>query len=182
MTKTRAAARGFSLLELIVVVAIIAILVMMAVPALMAIVPQAQMRGSARNTANLLQQARLMADNTQKPARLALDCRASSGGPGPCEARLHSAVFKPDGTLDKWVEVPFTKRELGRTVRVAAGASTPVTGSPANVFWAVYMPDGEVRASHEPWRLIFSSTSSRVTPWELVVNKASGRPTLRGLQ
>jgi len=181
MTKTRAAARGFSLMELIIVVAIIAVLAMLAVPNLMAIVPQAQMRGSARGVASLLQQARIMAENTQKPTRLALDCRPSSGAP-PCEARLYSAAFKPNGTLDKWVEAPFAKRELGRTVRVAAGASTPVTGSPANVFWAVYMPDGEVRASHEPWRLIFSSTNSRVTPWELVVNKASGRPTLRGLQ
>ncbi|MDR2725800.1 MAG: prepilin-type N-terminal cleavage/methylation domain-containing protein [Candidatus Adiutrix sp.] len=188
--KTRSALRGFSLLEAIVVVAIIAILAMLAVPNLMAIVPKAQMRGAARGTANLLQQARAMAGNIQKPSRLSLDCRQTTGGTvaaGPCLAQMHTAVFNTDGNFREWVEVPFSRRDLGRTVRVAPGAGAvvipvPGGGHPSNLFWAVFMPNGQMRASHEPWRLVFSSTNSRVAPWELVVNKDSGRPTLRGLQ
>ena len=183
--KTRAMARGFSLLELIVVVAIIAILAMLAVPNLMSIVPQAQLRGSARGAANLMQQARIMADNTQKPARLVIDCRTPAGNP-VCRLQLHTAVFNPDGTLDRWLEVPATQRELGRTVRVVAAADNPVpaavSGNPGSLFWAVFMPTGQMRASHDPMRLVFTSTNPRVIPWELAINRASGRPTLRGLQ
>ena len=176
--KNHGTADGFTFLEFVLVLGIIAILAAMAVPALMTIVPQAQLRGAARSTANLLQQARLLADNSQKPARLSLDCRPS----GRCQARLDTALFLPDGSLRNWAEVPGTKREFGHTVRLAADAgSAPVSGSPSDLYWAVFMPTGQMRASHDPLRLIFSSTT-RGIPWELTVNSASGRATLKGLQ
>jgi hypothetical protein len=118
-----------------------------------------------------------MADNSQKPARLSLDCR----GGEQCLARLHTAVFLPAGTLDHWAEVPGTRRELGRTIRIAGGGP-PVPGNPAGLFWAVFFPKGEMRGSHDPWRLIFSSTRARGRSWELAVSGASGRVTLRGLE
>ena len=178
--------RGFTLLELIVVVGVVAVLTLMAVPALMSIVPSAQLRGSARGLANLMQQARLLAENTQKPARLSLDCRPAGT---PCRVRLDTAVFKPDGTLDSWASVSGSGREMGRTVRVTADESNPpggifskVSDNPAGLFWAVFLPTGQVRASHDPLRLVFSAAGSGVRRWELALNKASGRATLRGQQ
>ena len=182
----QARGRGFTLLEFIVVLGIVSILAVMAVPALMSIVPYAQLRGSARGVVSLMQQARLLAENTQKPARLALDCRPAGR---PCRARLYTAVFNTDAgrTLKEWAEVPETSREMGAKVRVTAETAAPVqvaADNPANLFWVVFMPSGKLRTSHDPLKLIFSTTSpgSGSRSWELAVNRASGRATLKGLQ
>jgi len=174
------------MLELVVVVGIIAILAVMAVPAFIYIVPSAHLRGSARSVVSLMQQARLMAGNTQKPARLTLDCRTPTAS-SLCEARLETAVFKHDGTFKEWVPAGGeTRRALARKVDVAAAAapdSAMVKGDPeARVFWAVFLPSGRAHASHEPFRLVFSRPGAGGRTWELAVNRESGRATLRWLQ
>ena len=183
--------RGLSLMELLVVVAVAAILAAVAVPALMSIVPTSQLRGSARSVVSLMQQARLLAENTQKPARVVLDCRAPAGAPR-CEARLYSAVFNPDATLNRWAQVPGAARTLAPRVTAAPRAGSVRTGftpgAPANpdgLFWAVFMPSGRLRqpagASHDPFRLVFSRPGAPRT-WELAVSQESGRASLNHLQ
>jgi len=196
--KTRATAGGFTLLEVMLVVFIIAILLMMAVPNLAIIVPQAQLRGAARSTANLMQQARNLAENTKRPARLSLDCQEA-----PCVLQLHMAVINSDPNLlpndplkIEWLRVNAATRELGLKVQACARAVAddcqpggvsppPVPGHPApdNLFWVIFLPTGRAQSSHDPMRLVFdSTTNSRVNPWALQVNKASGRPTLNKVQ
>ena len=179
----RASKRGFSLIEMLVVVGIIAILSVMAVPALMVLVPTAQLRGSARSVVSLMQQGRLLAENTQKPARVALDCRLPAASP-LCQARLYSAAFNPDGTLNSWVEMAESGRTLAQRV-IAEGdpGSDMVSGNPPGLFWAVFLPSGQMRGSHDPFRLLLSrpgAASGRA--WELAVSQGSGRATLKWLE
>jgi Tfp pilus assembly protein FimT len=173
------------MLEVVVVLGIIAILAVMAVPALMSIVPTAQLRGSARSVVSLMQQARLMAENSQKPVRVSIDCRAPAT---VCRARLHIAVFNSDGTLDgdSWAEINDARRDLAREVGLAAAANAPasvqIANNPANLYWAVFMPSGRARSSHEPFRVVFSRPGAAGRTWELAVNRESGRASLQRLQ
>jgi len=174
--------RGFGLIEMLLVLSLIAILAAMAVPAFLTIVPTAQLRGSARSVVSLIQRARLLAENTQKPVRVALDCRETAASSPQCVARLYSAVFKPDGALDSWAEVDMASRALAPRVRLAADlTSTAVAGNPDDLFWAVFLPSGQMRGSHDPLRLVFSRPGVPRT-WELAVSQGSGRATLRWLE
>jgi prepilin-type N-terminal cleavage/methylation domain-containing protein len=169
---------GLTLVEMLIVVTIIGILLLIAVPALSRLVPAYQLQSSARGVANMAQQARLTASNTQKPARLVLDC---SGRPAsPCLASLYSAVFNVAGELDAWTEFAGHRREMPRTVNIApvAGA-TAVPDSPALIYWAVFMPSGRLWSSHDPMRLDFTSTVSGVADYQISLSNVTGRVKLR---
>jgi prepilin-type N-terminal cleavage/methylation domain-containing protein len=183
---------GFTILEFLLVLGIVAILAVMAIPALMSIVPSAQLRSSARSVLSLMQRARLLAENTQKPARVSLDCRASNAlSIPPCLARLHQAVFKPDGSLDgeNWAEIGDARRAMAREMEVTATGGAEATGNPAGLFWAVFLPDGRVTdsagralASHNPFSLTFSRSGAATSGWELTLNLESGNASLKGLE
>lgn len=163
--RLRSASRGFSLIEMLVVVGVLAILAAMAVPAMSSLLPRYQLQSSARSVANLMQEARLYAYNSQKPVRLVLDCQTS-----PCLAHFASAVYDKNGKLDEahvnsrgirspWEEVTGSRREMASTVNVApaTGSAGVYSGSPDKVYWAVIFPAGRAKASHHPMRLAFTS-------------------------
>jgi prepilin-type N-terminal cleavage/methylation domain-containing protein len=178
---------GFSLMELIIAVAIIAVLAMMAVPALMSIVPRYELRASARSAQALLQQARLKAAHANRPARVAIDCQNHTAGEAkspPCQATLYTANFGTSGALrpspDTWSKVAGAACDLPRSVDVAAATgSTAVSGNPARLFWAVYLPDGRLLTSHQPWVLVFTSNKAKTPSWELEPNLETGGIDLR---
>ncbi|MDR0882140.1 MAG: prepilin-type N-terminal cleavage/methylation domain-containing protein [Candidatus Adiutrix sp.] len=172
---------GFSLMEMIVAVAIMAVLAMMALPALMSIVPRYELRAAAKSTQTLLQQARLMAAHANRPARVALDCRPHvTSVRNPCQAALDTANFDTTGALVDWSRAEGTARDLPVSLAVTAGAgSTPLAGNPAGLFWAVYFPGGQLKASHDPWVLVFKSEKIKTNTWELQPDLKTGGITLR---
>jgi hypothetical protein len=135
----------------------------------------------------MMQKARLMANNTQKPIRVAVDCRPASqtSGTTSCLMTMSSANFTTAGEIDTWTEVSQTRREISNMVTVGLATTNPVPQavfSPAidGVYWAVFLPTGRVHASHDPMRLIFRARRySEVIPRELSLNRYAGRVTVR---
>lgn len=161
-------APGFSLVEMLAVVVIFAILIMIAAPAFFSIMPSFQLRRAASGTSDLLHRGRMTAFNTKKPTRVAIDCRTS-----PCELRLYTAVFDNNGTLDSWAELNYSRRQFADSINVTA--QNPVTSTPANVYWAVFMPSGKVLSSHEPFNLVLNTEGGFSSgPWEISLNSSNG--------
>lgn len=200
---------GFSLVELLIVITVLAVLVMMAVPALSVLAPHFMVRSSAESLESLMQRARLTAANTQKPIRLALDCRNSGQRDirfSTCTMLLYSANFDSAGHLDvanasrpPWTEIAGTRREIQRRVTVSLADNsggrlapqpvyTELSDSGGYVYWMVFLPTGrlidstgQILASHSPMRLVFKSRSGGVRPRELSLNFFTGRVSLRFL-
>jgi prepilin-type N-terminal cleavage/methylation domain-containing protein len=163
-----AARPGFSLMEMLVVIAVLSLLMMMAVPALFTMIPRYQVQSSARGVAEMMQAARLHANNSQKPVRLVVNCKTS-----PCVAEYSTGVYNTAGQLDPaytnsrgvqapWEEVTGSRRTLPPRIRIAPAEASPTIepGSPANVYWAVFQPSGKAATSHNPMRLAVSSGSA----------------------
>lgn len=180
---------GFSLMEMLVVTIVIGFLLMMAMPSLAALAPHYMVRSSAKSLESMLQKGRLLANNSQKPARVVVDCRAARQitDKSVCTIRLYVANFDKDGELAiaggtsvPWSEVPESRREISRMVKVApptSPAPTVVTNNPANVYWAVFLPTGRARTSHDPMRLVFSPTKGQAASIMVSLSQYSGRTT-----
>lgn len=169
-------APGFTVLELVVVIGIFALLAMIAAPAIHSIIPSFSLRQAAKSTSSLLYVARMTASNTQKPSRAVVDCQTAAD---PCRLSIFTAVFDTDGELTGWRELPASVRELNRNVEVK-GDNKAVSGSPDKLFWAVFMPSGRVRASHDPlqWKLSLKGQSNGPS-WSVSVAKGSGSTTMK---
>ncbi len=76
MKQTPDRKKGFTMLEMMVVIAIFSILALMAIPLTITLIPNAKVRSEAMNMATIMRQARLRAANTQRPTRILVDCRA----------------------------------------------------------------------------------------------------------
>lgn len=183
---------GFSLIELFVVVTFIAIVVMMAIPSLYLLAPNYMVRSSSSGWAMLMQRARLAANNTQKPTRVVMDCRAASqtSGRSSCLMFMSSANYDSAGDLDStepWKMVRDSRREVDKKVKVAIpnkpgdprAVPSPVYENIADLYWAVFMPTGRAHVSHDPMRLRFSAAHGDIRPREVSLNPYSGRATVR---
>jgi len=182
---------GFTLMETLIVVTFIALLLMMAVPSLVSLSPYYMVRSSAKGLESLLQRGRLLSYNSQKPTRVVVDCRANRQitGNSTCTMRMYLANFNADGELavtggasGPWVEVAESRREVPRAIGVApptAPAPTVAAGNPTDVYWAVFLPTGRARTSHDPMRLIFSPRKGKASPLEVGLSQYSGRATVR---
>lgn len=189
---------GFSLIEMLVVVAFMAIILMMALPSLYVLAPNYMVRSSAAGLAMLMQRARLTANNTQKPIRVVLDCRGASQitGNSSCLMAMYTANFDSTGELDSsepWTLVRDSRREVDQRVRVALSnvPGDPPRPTPTAVYpeisdsdgryayWAVFLPTGRVYISHDPMRLRFSGRDGGAGLREVSLNPYSGRATVR---
>lgn len=177
---------GFSLMEMLVVTVVIGFLLMMAIPSLAALAPHYMVRSSAKSLESMLQRGRLLANNSQKPTRVVVDCRAARQitDKSVCTIRLYVANFNKSGELavtggtqGPWSEVAESRREISRMVAVASPSPAVAANSPANVYWAVFLPTGRARTSHDPMRLVFSPTRGRAAPIAVSLSQYSGRTT-----
>lgn len=173
---------GFSLVELLIVIVILVIFLAIAVLTSSSTVANYQARSGSRGLMSMMQQARLYASNAQKPIRAVVDCRrqVASNRNEPCVARLYVAQFTTAGVLDSWLEVNGTRRNISANVDVKTSSSKVHGGSPDDLFWAVFLPSGQVRSSHDPFRLAFYTPNlNTATHWEVSVSAITGRATLR---
>lgn len=171
-------APGLTLLEMMATACIIGLLAIIAMPTFGSLVPRYNLRSSANNLNAIMKQSRMTALNTQRPTRAVVDCRVSGGR---CSLAIYTAVFDANGDLDKWVKLQDSTRELPFNIAVKpdSGLTTyPGTPDSNDLFWAVFKPDGQLVASHDPVRLVISSTAADVGKWTLSVSKSSGRVTL----
>ncbi len=181
--------RGFTFMEVMVVVAVIGILAMMAVPAIMSLAPYQRARGEAQHAAVIMQQARLKAANTQKPMRVVVNCAKHVATGEPCVLLLQSAIYDL-GQVSGWTDIAGTRHEVHPKVDVLPiedpGAPGAHDGDAklADVYWTIFMPSSRVFSDPRPSNLFFGATEFKTnTPWRgwiLSVNSASGRTTLNG--
>lgn len=179
--------QGFSMIELMVVVAVIAILAMMAGPALMTLVPYQRARTEARHAATIMQQARLKAANTQRPVRVVLDC---SRNDEPCTFITQTAIYHL-GAVTGWDQVGSTRHEMHRRVEVELvyaaeddeGNTIGDGGTTREgLYWAIFMPSSRVFSTPRPFTLYFMAeefaTREYRPGWLLSVHASSGRTTI----
>lgn len=98
--------RGFTLLELLVVMAIIAILTAMSVPAISGYLKGAKLKGGTRQVASALRQARTLAITKRKNYMVVFAISATT------DAEKRYKAFKvyqvDEGTIDDWIYLPKT--------------------------------------------------------------------------
>lgn len=190
---------GLTLVETMVVVAIMAILTMLVVPTTTGILPSFQLRSAARGTAVVMEQARLMAANYQKPVRVAIDCRDRGAGGAavtsrqPCIATYYVAVFDQarEGAFTGWRKVnsdgnrivspnPASgSRLMGEYVNIQpAMEAASVSDTPDGLFWAVFFPGGNLLSSHVPMALTYTAQGVGGN-WRLSLNRTSGQVTVQ---
>ncbi len=130
--KIPGARSGFTLLEMMVVVAILAILAMMAVPAYLRMLPYMEVKADARAVSVTFQRARMTAANSQKPTRVLLDCTAATRKPvnghptEPCRLQTQLAVYNSQGAIKEWKTVDSGQIKL----HLRVSAAYPASGAP----------------------------------------------------
>jgi prepilin-type N-terminal cleavage/methylation domain-containing protein len=104
---------GFSLIEMIVVVAIMAVLIAIAVPTYLSVVPRGEIKSDANTVMFLLQRARIAASNYQRPIRVLIDCTAATrAGDKPCRLEAQAALFDGTGLIKGWGTMSVSDTEL----------------------------------------------------------------------
>ena len=108
------ASRGFSLVEMIVVIVIVAILISIIVPTYMSVVPRGEIKSDANTVMALLQRARSAASNYQRPIRVLIDCtpatRATSKD--PCRLEAQVSIFDENGVIKDWKRLPVSDTKI----------------------------------------------------------------------
>jgi prepilin-type N-terminal cleavage/methylation domain-containing protein len=113
--------RGFSLIEMIVVVAILGILSLIAVPSYLSLVPRQDVKSDAKAVANLMLRSRAAASNYQRPVRVLLDCTPETRQPGPggakpCRLLAEAAIFGENGLIKGWATIRGSQVDLHGSV------------------------------------------------------------------
>jgi prepilin-type N-terminal cleavage/methylation domain-containing protein len=175
---TRNQSRGFTLVELLAVIAIVGILALITFPALARFVPNQRVSGEAKQVDAIMQRARLRAATSQKPVRVVVNC---SGIPCWAEIQLARYTF---GAVSGWEQEPGTRHPFSddvTAVRRATGGAYSydgATAAPNGVFYAIFMPDSRVFSDPRPFDVFFyhrATTTLMKQGWRLSLGPDSGR-------
>jgi len=148
--KTPRSVRGFSLIEMLVVLALAAILMFFSVPALLTTIRQSRLRGIAQETAVLMRQARLDAIKTSSQGVVRIVPPSPADPIGRIEA---FSDRNRDGKLDAGepvlgrVEVPsriFFKDAAGNTDKASVEGFSPNAEDSSMPNTAFFQSDGSL--------------------------------------
>ncbi|MDR1872502.1 MAG: prepilin-type N-terminal cleavage/methylation domain-containing protein [Deltaproteobacteria bacterium] len=107
---------GFSLIEMIVVMAVMAVLLAIAIPTYISVVPAVDLKADGRKIMFAMQRARQVASSYNRPTRVLIDCTAETlafeGKKNPCRLAVEIAVFDDTGKALRWVPVQAGKLDL----------------------------------------------------------------------
>jgi prepilin-type N-terminal cleavage/methylation domain-containing protein len=172
---------GFSLMEIIIVVAVIGILAAVIAPNITRSMAESRIRAEARSLDSLLQKSRMMAAISQKPVRVVLNCvRLAVDG---CVANLQTAVY--DGiTVVGWRDAPGYRRVGHRVVSVDKVGAPGTDGDVSfdDLYWAIFMPDSRVYSDPRPFNLLFHDRSQEGADqpgWRVSLSNESGRVSVQ---
>jgi prepilin-type N-terminal cleavage/methylation domain-containing protein len=177
--KIRKMSSGFSLIELILVVALIAIMAMVTYAALNRYVPGYRVRAEAKAFDGLLQKARLLAATSQKPVRVVLNC--SKAVDDTCAVITQVASFT-GATVTDWTSVQNGRRVFHRSV-MAVKLPKPTTSDGSvtypGIYWAIFMPDSRVFSDPRPFDLFFLNDTADLSKsplgWQISLSNDAGR-------
>ena len=138
---------GFTLIEMLVVLAILMILLLFAVPALQTAMRQSKLRGAANETATVMRLARLEAIKRSCTAivKMVIDTAPHMEGFPDCDGNGVADADKPSlGSFPLPYGVHFLAPPNLTGVASIGGLSVDPNGGAANV--AIFQPDGSIRA------------------------------------
>ncbi|MDR1576633.1 MAG: prepilin-type N-terminal cleavage/methylation domain-containing protein [Deltaproteobacteria bacterium] len=170
---------GFTLMEMIVVIAVVAILVVISYPLLKASKPEYEARGAARQLEGMLQKAKLMAANHQRPIRIVINCLRPSGADN-CYVDLQEGVYTED-VVSGWEIRPEERLKLIpeiRLVKTVANALYDGQVSVPNIFWVIFMPANNIFSDPRGFELFLYHQyqgQAEKNGWRLAINNVSGK-------
>ncbi|MDR2349376.1 MAG: prepilin-type N-terminal cleavage/methylation domain-containing protein [Deltaproteobacteria bacterium] len=169
---------GFSMLELLTVIAIIGILAAIIFPTMSRLIPDRQLSNDARRVDALFQKARLRAATTQKPIRAVINCASAST---PCVMELQAALYT-NSAVSSWQTDPGERHVFNSNNRVSVYRTNPGRdGSdpvPTGVTYAIFMPDSRVYSDPKPYEIFIHMKSADLagaTGYLLTLSNDSGR-------
>ncbi|MDR1546458.1 MAG: prepilin-type N-terminal cleavage/methylation domain-containing protein [Deltaproteobacteria bacterium] len=171
---------GFTMLELLLVIAVIGLLAALSYPALKRLLPDQQVRSELRRLESLMQKARQKASNIQKPVRVVVNCARAQAK--TCVADLQTAVRR-GSEVSGWETSLTDRRAFNAQVSAAAAPQAGPAGHDGEktfpqVHWAIFMPDGRVFSDPRPFKLFMrhdSQSAELKKGWSLSVGNDSGR-------
>ncbi|MDR2140406.1 MAG: prepilin-type N-terminal cleavage/methylation domain-containing protein [Deltaproteobacteria bacterium] len=112
---------GFSLVEMIVVIAVLGILLGIAIPTYLTVLPSVELKSDARKLMFAFQRARQMASSYNRPARVLLDCTPATlnyeGQKNPCRLKVEMAIYDHNGVIQSWVQAQAGSMDLSPHTR-----------------------------------------------------------------
>ncbi|MDR1676804.1 MAG: prepilin-type N-terminal cleavage/methylation domain-containing protein [Deltaproteobacteria bacterium] len=153
-TQRKSLKAGFTVMELIVVMAIIVILSSVVYTNLEGIISDKRVRGDAVTLESYLQKGRQRATHTKRPNRVVINCSNSKAE--HCLVSLQAAVIDK-AVVSDWTNVPNEEYSFHEEVKVAAlkSAFSTFDGSKQtdNVYYVIFMPDQSVYCDPKPFDL-----------------------------
>lgn len=173
--------KGFSLFELLAVIAIIAILTAVIVPNITSSLADSRVRAEARSLDSLFQKARMMAALKQRPVRVVLNCARKAAD--ACVASLQTAVYAGINVVS-WAPQADLRRQCHERVMVSnlGGSGHDGDASFNGIYWAIFMPDNRVYSDPRPFDLYLHDrykTGPDATGWRVTLSNDSGRMTAK---
>jgi prepilin-type N-terminal cleavage/methylation domain-containing protein len=107
---------GFSLIEMIVVIAVMATLLSIAIPTYLTVLPTTELKADGRKIMFAMQRARQVASSLNRPTRVLIDCTPETltfeGKKNPCRLAVEIAAYDDKGKTTTWVAIQAGKMDL----------------------------------------------------------------------